>query len=39
MIELLLLIAGVLVFINSRLWSTGYWDTNEKYGQLFSSKD
>ncbi len=38
MIELALLIAGILVFINSRLWSKGYWDTYGKYGQLFRSK-
>ena len=38
MIELLLLIAGILVFINSRLWSIGYWDEYGKYGQLFRTK-
>ncbi len=38
MIEFALLIAGILVLVNSRLWSNGYWRLNEKYGQLFNSK-
>ena len=39
MIEIALLVAGILVLVNSRLWQNGYWDTYGKYGQLFSSKD
>jgi len=38
MIELLLFIAGVLVLVNSRLWSNGYWQKYGKYGQWISGK-